>query len=248
MPAQVHRRPAMADGAVDYSGSGDSYSESDKAPFRGGFGHKKTKTGVRPDTKIEHNIFGSVGQMRLGLVLLSVCVLAAIGGALCFSQLSRDYQELFDLVADAANLHDELPTTLMAEGTEYHGKAPLGSAGSPFMTAFSPPNAAMSGGVTVTISGLSFATSDYTATVSTVTAEGPFCTTTAWTSGSSVQCNLPSTSVGKAQKLYYRGEVQSDSGVRASFTFDSASRRRAASPASRALALALALACAWRRV
>ena len=100
------------------------------------------------------------------------------------------------------------------------------------MTAFSPSNAAMSGGVTVTITGLSFAATDYSATMATVAAEGPFCTTTAWTSVSSIQCNLPSTSVGKAQKLYYRGEVQFDSGSRASFTFDSASRPRAASPAS----------------
>jgi hypothetical protein len=182
--------------------------------------------------------------MRLGLLLLSTCVLAAIGGALCYSQLSRDYQELFDLVADAANLHDELPTTLMAEGTEYHGKEQLGFEGSPTLTAILPWNAATSGGVTVTISGLFFTATDYTATVATIAAEGPFCATTAWTSASSLQCNLPSNSFGKAQKLYYRGELQFDSGSRASFTFDSASRRRAASPASRALALALALCVA----
>ena len=101
------------------------------------------------------------------------------------------------------------------------------------MTAFSPSNAAMSGGVTVTITGLSFVATDATATVATVAAEGPFCTTTAWTSVSSIRCNLPSTSGGRAQKLYYRGgETQFDSGSGVSFTFDSASRPRAASPAS----------------
>ena len=100
------------------------------------------------------------------------------------------------------------------------------------MTAFSPSNAAMSGGVTVTISGLSFAATDSTATMATLAEEGPFCTTTAWTSASSLQCNLPSNSFGKAQKLYYKGEIRFDSGSLASFTFDSASRPRAASPAS----------------
>ena len=69
--------------------------------------------------------------MRLpeGLALLSACVFAAFGGAL--SRTSRHYQELFDLEADAANLH-ELPTTLAAEDTVSHGTEPVGSQATDF--------------------------------------------------------------------------------------------------------------------
>jgi hypothetical protein len=91
------------------------------------------------------------------------------------------------------------------------------SAGS--VTILNPLNSASSGGISVTISGLDFGTTSYTPTAEL--GPGTACTTTSWTSSTTVNC-LPDTAnwgSGVDIKPYFRGQFTYTSQTDY-FTFD----------------------------
>ena len=58
----------------------------------------------------------------------------------------------------------------------------------PVVSFFSPPNAVLSSGGMLTVSGLSFDTKDQTPTIAVAT--GAFCQTASWSSATSVVCSI----------------------------------------------------------